>query len=46
LGISGGVNTIVSSTFVAKGDHYKDAFVKNTNKAIPYGELRISLLPF
>ena len=46
LGISGGVNTIVSSTFVAKGDHYKDAFVKNTNKATPYGELRISLLPF
>jgi hypothetical protein len=46
LGISGGINTIASSTFVAKGDHYKDAFVKNTNKATPYGELRISLLPF
>lgn len=46
LGISGGINTIVSATFVAKGDNYNNAFVKNTNKATPYGELRISLLPF
>lgn len=46
LGISGGINTIASATFIAKGDQYHDAFVKNTNKASPYGELRISLLPF
>ncbi|MBT1711535.1 hypothetical protein KK062_25050 [Fulvivirgaceae bacterium PWU5] len=46
LGISGGINTIASATFIAKEAQYHDAFVKNTNKATPYGELRISLLPF
>jgi hypothetical protein len=46
LGISGGINTIASAAFIAKEDQYHDAFVKNTNKASPYGELRISLLPF
>lgn len=46
LGISGGINTIASATAFAKGDSYNDAFIENTNKAMPYGEFRISLLPF
>jgi hypothetical protein len=28
LGISGGINTIASATFIAKEDHYHDAFVR------------------
>lgn len=46
LGISGGINTIASATTFAKGGDYSDAFIENTNKPVPYGELRISLLPF
>ena len=46
LGISGGINTIASASIIAKGDNYKDAFIMNTNKATPFGEFRISLLPF
>lgn len=46
LGISGGINSIVSSRTIAKGDNYKDAFIKTTNKSTAYGEFRISILPF
>jgi len=46
IGVSGGFNTIVSASYIAKGDNYIDAFIKNTNKSTPYGEVRISLLPF
>ncbi|WP_316825464.1 hypothetical protein [Pedobacter miscanthi] len=46
LGISGGINNIVSSRTIAKGSNYNDAFIKTTAKATPYGEFRISLLPF
>lgn len=46
LGISGGINTIASASIIAKGDNYKDAVIMNTNKATPFGEFRISFLPF
>jgi len=46
LGISGGVNSIVSARTIAKGSSYNDAFSRTTSKATPYGEFRISLLPF
>jgi hypothetical protein len=46
LGISGGLNGYSSVIALAKGDHYNDAFIKSTNKATPYGEFNISLLPF
>ncbi len=46
LGVSGGVNSIVSARAIAKGSTYNDQFIKTTNKSTPYGELRISLLPF
>jgi hypothetical protein len=46
LSLSGGVNKVTSARVIAKGDHYNDAFIRSTNKATPYGELRISLLPF
>lgn len=46
LSISGGINTTASATTMAKGDCYNDAFIENTTKATPYGEVRISLLPF
>lgn len=46
LGVSGGINNIVSATTIAKGSHYNDAFSKTTGKSTPYGEFRISLLPF
>jgi hypothetical protein len=46
LGVSGGINTIASASIIAKGDNYKDAFIMNTNKATPFGEFRISFLPF
>jgi len=46
LGISGGVNSIASAKAIEKGSNYNDAFIKNTNKSTPYGEFRISLLPF
>jgi hypothetical protein len=46
LGISGGVNSILSARTIAKGGSYNDAFIRTTGKATPYGEFRISLLPF
>ena len=46
LGVSGGINSIVAATAIAKGSHYNDAFIKTTGKSTPYGEFRISLLPF
>lgn len=46
LGISGGINSIVSSRTIAKDDNYKDAFIKTTSKSTAYGEFRISILPF
>ena len=46
LGISGGVNSIVSGRTIAKGNNYSDAFSRTTGKSAPYGEFRISLLPF
>jgi hypothetical protein len=46
LGISGGVNSIVSARSIAKGRNYSDAFSRTTGKSTPYGEFRISLLPF
>lgn len=45
LGVSGGVNSTVSARGIAKGSTYNDPFIKTTNKATPYGEFRISLLP-
>ena len=46
IGIGGGINAIASASTIAKGDNYNKAFIKNTSKATPYGEFRISLLPF
>lgn len=46
LGISGGVNSIASARVIAKGDNYNDAFIRTTGKSAPYGEFRVSLLPF
>lgn len=46
LGISGGLNSVASARTIAKGNNYNDAFIKTTNKSTPYGEIRISLLPF
>jgi hypothetical protein len=46
LGISGGINKVVTARAIAKGSNYSDAFITTTNKPTPYGELRISLLPF
>lgn len=46
LGVSGGVNSIASARTMAKGSNYNDAFIKTTGKSVPYGEFRISLLPF
>ena len=46
LGVSGGVNSIASARTIAKGSSYNDAFIKTTGKSVPYGEFRISLLPF
>jgi len=46
LGVSGGANWFVSARAIAKGDRYKDAFIESTNKATPYAEFSISLLPF
>ena len=46
LGINGGINTIASASAMAKGDNYNDAFIKSTHQGTPYGEFRISLLPF
>lgn len=46
LGISGGVNTTISARTIAKGDSYKNAFIKTTSRSTSYGEFRISLLPF
>jgi hypothetical protein len=46
LGVSGGVNSVVSATVFAKGSNYNDAFIKTTHKPTPYGEVRISFLPF
>jgi hypothetical protein len=46
LGVSGGVNSIASARTMAKGSNYNDAFIKTTAKSTPYGEFRISLLPF
>jgi hypothetical protein len=46
LGVSGGVNNIVSARTIAKGNNYNNAFIKTTAKSTAYGEFRISLLPF
>jgi hypothetical protein len=46
LGISGGIHSITSATTIAKGSKFNDAFSKTTGKSTPYGEFRISLLPF
>lgn len=46
LGVSGGVNSIASARTIAKGSNYSDAFIRTTGKSTPYGEFRISLLPF
>lgn len=46
LGVNGGVNSTVSARAFAKGSSYDDYFIKTANKATPYGEFRISLLPF
>ncbi|MCQ6961134.1 hypothetical protein [Mucilaginibacter aquariorum] len=46
IGVSGGINSIASARTIAKGSRYDDAFVKTTGKSVPYGEFRISLLPF
>jgi hypothetical protein len=46
LGLNGGVNGFVSVRAIAKGDIYNDAFIESTNKATPYAEFSISLLPF
>jgi hypothetical protein len=46
LTINGGVNTVAASSAIAKGSNYNDAFIKTTSKSTPYGEFRISLLPF
>jgi hypothetical protein len=46
LGVSGGVNSIASARTIAKGSNYNDAFIRTTGKSVPYGEFRISLLPF
>jgi len=46
LGIGGGLNGYSSVTTIAKGDRYNDAFIKSTNRATPYGEINLSLLPF
>ncbi|SDZ88804.1 hypothetical protein [Pedobacter hartonius] len=46
LGVSGGVNSIITARTIAKGSSYNDAFIKTTAKSTPYGEFHISLLPF
>ena len=46
LGISGGLNSIVSARTIAKGSSYNDAFITTTGKSAAYGEFRISLLHF
>ena len=46
LGINGGINNVVSARTIAEGRNYNDAFVKTTKTSTPYGEFRISLLPF
>ncbi len=46
LGVSGGVNKVASARTIAKGSNYNDAFIRTTSKSTPYGEFRISLLPF
>jgi hypothetical protein len=46
LGISGGVNSVTTARAIAKGSNYNNAFIKTTGKSTPYGEFRISLLPF
>lgn len=46
VGISGGVNSTISARVWAKGDRYNTPLIKTTNRATPYGEFRISLLPF
>lgn len=46
LGVSGGVNSIVSARTIAKGSNYSDAFSRTSGKSTGYGEFRISLLPF
>ena len=46
LGVSGGVNNILSARTIVKGDNYSDAFIKTTGKSAAYGEFRISVLPF
>lgn len=46
LGISGGINSINSARTIAKDGNYNEAFIRTTGKSTPYGEFRISLLPF
>lgn len=46
LGVNGGINNVPSARILAKGSNYRDAFIRSTNKATPYGEFRISILPF
>lgn len=46
LGVSGGVNSIVSARAIGKGSRYNTPFIKTTNKSTPSAELRISFLPF
>jgi len=46
LTINGGVNNILVASAIGKGDNYRDAVIKTTNKSTLYGEFRVSLLPF
>lgn len=46
LGVSGGINSYVSARDIAKGSNFNDSYIRSTNKAVPYGEFRISILPF
>lgn len=46
LGINGGINSIISDRVIAKGSRYNNALIKTTHQSTPYGEFRISLLPF
>jgi hypothetical protein len=46
LGVSGGINNIVSARTIAKGSNYNEAFIRTTGGSAPYAEFRISFLPF
>jgi hypothetical protein len=46
LGVSGGINSVISARAIAKGSNFNDSYIRSTNKATAYGEFHISILPF